>query len=498
MRIAVGSLKQESNTFSPFLTDLEFFDADTRLRGDAVLRFAREARVELTGFLDALEADGHTAVPLAASHACSAGPLRRAAFATLLEELLAPLRAAMPVDAVLLALHGALVLENHPDGDALILHAVRETTGPGVPVAASLDLHGHITPEMLAPADLLVGFKRYPHTDLYETGARAARLLLDRLRGRIRPAMALAKRRMVLSPVRTTTDLPPFRDLMARTEALAADGAVLAASLFPVQPWLDVPDLGFAALVATDGDPEAARRIADALAGEAWDRRGECDPRLVPLDEALRRGIAARRGPVVIGDTRDAPSGGAPGDNNAVLRTLLAHGIDRGSRTALLMLTDAPAAAAAHRAGAGARISVPLGHTLSREHGSPVTVAAVVRALGDGRYRVTGPSMTGAVWRLGPTAVLAIGGIQVVVTERPAMQWDPGLYRAFGVDPAAADLVFVKSPSHFRVAYAPIASELILAETPGCTCCNMQRLHFRRARPLSPLDPLDASSARLV
>jgi microcystin degradation protein MlrC len=490
VRIAVGSLKQESNTFSPITSDLEFFDADTRLGGEEILPFARRTRIELSGFLNALEDVGATPVPLTAAHACSGGPLVREAFETLLEDLLARLRRALPVDAVLLALHGALVLEDDPDAEALILRAVREVVGPSIPIAVSLDLHGHITPQMVAGADILVGFKKYPHTDMYETGGRTARLLLDRLAKRIRPTMALAKRHMILSPVRTNTDVPPFKDLMARTEALEADGRVLAASLFPVQPWLDVPDLGFAALVVTDDDPHGARRIADALADDAWARRAECDPHLAPLEDAIERGLAARCGPVVIGDSGDAPSGGAQGDSNAVLRALLARGVDRSGRTALLTLVDAPAVRAAHQAGVGAHVTLALGHSISREQGHPVPVAGVVRMLGDGRYRITGPGMTGVLVSLGRTAVLAAGGIQILLAERPTMEWDPGLYRSVGLEPSEMDLVFVKSPSHFRVAYGPLATELIMAETPGPTCCNMHKLQFRRAtRPLYPFDP---------
>jgi len=490
VRVAVGSLKQESNTFTPVKSGLEFFEVDTRLDGEAILPFARRARIELSGFLDALESERATPVPLIAAHACSSGPLVREAFDALLADLLTRLRGALPVDAVLLALHGALVLEDDPDADGLILCAVREVVGPRIPIAASLDLHGHITPRMVAHADILVGFKKYPHTDMYETGVRTARLLLNRLANRIRPVMALAKRHMILSPVRTTTDVPPFRDLMARTDALEAEGRVLAASLFPVQPWLDVPDLGFAALVATDNDPDGAERIANALADEAWARRTECDPQLLPLDEAIERALAATRGPVVIGDSGDAPSGGAQGDSNAVLRALLAHRVDQSGRSALLTLVDPPAVRAAHKAGVGAQVALALGHSISREEGQAIPITGVVRTLGDGRYRISGQGMTGVVVNMGRTAVLATGGIQILLAERPTMEWDPGLYRSIGLEPSEMDLVFVKSPSHFRVAYGPLAADLIMAETPGSTCCNMRKLRFRRAtRPLYPFDP---------
>jgi microcystin degradation protein MlrC len=497
MRIAVGSIMQESNTFSPVKAGLDFFTADYLLRGEEVASLARRARVEISGFFATLAGAGAVPVPLLAAHACSGGPLLRGAFDTLANELLARLRAALPVEGVLLALHGGLVLEDDPDAEGLILQAVRDVVGPAVPVAASLDLHGHVTPKMVAQADILVGYKKYPHTDMYESGVRVARLLLDRLAGRIRPAMALAKRHMILSPVRTTTDVPPFADLMAETETLEARGQALAASLFPVQPWLDVPDLGFAALVVTDDDPAGAKRIAEALGGKAWERRAECDPRLVPLDEAVRHALAADRGPIVIGDSGDAPSGGAPGDSSAVLAALLAHGVDRSGRTALLTLVDAPAVQAAHTAGVGAEVTLSLGHSVSRAQGRPLLLESRIRTLGDGRYRIAGPGMTGVEVSLGRTAVVARGGIEILLLERPAVEWDPSLYRSAGLEPAGADLVFVKSPSHFRVGYAPLAADLIMAETPGCTCCNMSKLQFHRAtRPLYPVDAAPIADER--
>ena len=489
MRVAVGGLSQESNTFVPMKSDLEVFRARTLLRGDAVLDFARRTRVELTGFLDVLARGGAAPMPLIEAQGGASGPLRRVAFDTLLGELLARLRAAMPVDGVLLSLHGALVLEDHPDGDGLVLQAVREAVGPDVPVAASLDLHGHITALMADQADILVGYKKYPHTDMYETGARTARLLLGRLARRLGPVTVHAKRHMLLSPVGATTDAPPLRDLMDRTEALESSGDILAGSLFPVQPWMDIPDLGFAAVVVADRDRDRARAVAESLCDEAWRRRAEFAPNLVPLDEAIRLGLAAARGPVVIGDSGDSPTGGSAGDNNGVLRALLAHHAERSGKTVLLTLADAPAVAAAHAAGVNAELTVPLGHTVSRDDGRPLTVTGRVQTLGDGDFTMTGPGMTGVRQSMGRTAVLAIGGIHIVLMERPTIEWDPALHRSVGQDPTSMDVVFVKSPSHFRVSYRPFAAELMIAATPGPNCCDMSKLKFHNVtRPLYPLD----------
>jgi microcystin degradation protein MlrC len=488
MRIAIGCLQQESNTFSPFPTGIETFRANYLLKGEEIFAGLGGARVEVPGMLAVLQEAGAEPVPLIATHALAGGAVTRAALDELLGELLARLKAALPVDAVLLALHGAMVLEDDSDADGAILAAVREVVGPEVPVAASLDLHGHITQRMLDHADILVGYHCYPHIDMYETGQRTARWLLEMLAGKVKPALAMGKRHMVLSPNGATTVAGPFKRLMEQAVALEQGGEVLAASLFPVQPWLDIPDLGYAALVMTDGDPEGAKRIAQQLAADAWAVRDQFDPDLVPLAEAIRRGMAAD-GLTVIGDSGDATTGGAPGDSAAVLKELLAQGVDRTDRLAYLTLVDPEAVQAAERAGIGAEVTMAVGHKVDRRYGEPLTVTGRVLTLCEGRYRVVGPGATGAPMNMGHAAVLAIGPIRLLLMTYPVSAWDASAFLAVGLDPRAATLLFAKSPSHFRVYYTTIARQIFNADTPGPTCCNMRSLTFTRVtRPLYPFD----------
>jgi microcystin degradation protein MlrC len=488
LRIAIGSIIQEGNTFAPTLTGFEEFAADFLWYGDELLEGYRDVRVEVAAFLQVLEEAGATPVPLLAAHACAGGPLTRAVMDHLVGELTARLRAALPVDAVLLALHGAMVVEDEPDAEAEILAAVRGVVGPSVPVASSLDLHGHITPRTLEHATILVGYQEYPHIDIYETGERTARMLLETLHGRLRPALALAKRPMIVSPVNARTTDGPLRRVVDAARQMERDGRVLAASLFPVQPWLDVPDLGFAALVVADGSAEAAQAAADQLAGMAWDARAEFEPEIVSLAEAVRIGLASQ-GTTVVGDAGDAPSSGAAADHAAVLRELLAQGADRAGRPIYLTLRDAAAAAACAEAGLGAEVTLKVGHTLTRAEGQPIEVQGRVCALTDGHYLMQGPGAAGLPMNMGPTAVLAIGDIRVALRSLPSLEWDPSLYRSVGLEPADAALVFVKSPGHFRVSYAPLANRLLVADTPGAARPNVRALQFSRVtRPLYPLD----------
>lgn len=491
-RVAVGQLAQETNHFVPMATTLAHFQRRLLLRGDAVLHGWGDAKVEVPGFLDVLRQAGAVALPLIAAGADSGGPVTRFAFETLLGEMLERLRAAHsasdgPVDAVLLALHGAMVLQDNDDPEAEIIARVRAMVGPDVPIAVSLDLHAHVTPAMLQPNVILVGYRAYPHIDMFETGQRTARLLLGRLDGTCAPVMALAKRPMVLSPVRARTVEPPLSEVAAAADAMMESGEVLHAALFPVQPWLDVPDLGFAALVVGHGDQAAAQRAAEQLADLAWARRHGFEPELTPLDQAIATGLR-QPGMTLLGDAGDGPTGGSGADRTDVLRALLAAGAERHDRPILLTLNDAPAAAAAHAAGIGASITVSLGGTLTGAE--KVTLTARVEALSDGDFIALDAGAKGMAMHHGASAVLALGALRIAVRSVPGWEWDTNLYRSLGLDPAAAGMVFVKSPGHFRVAFGPLAARTLMANTEGPTVADMRRVPWTRVtRPLFPLDP---------
>lgn len=301
--------------------------------------------------------------------------------------------------------------------------------------------------------------------------------------------MALAKRPMIISPVDGRTTEGPLSEV-AQTARDLEQGAILYCSIFPVQPWLDVADMGFAALVCADGDQAAAQRAADTLADMTFARREALLPKLISLEDAIHAALGSS-GLTVVGDCGDAPSGGAAGDNISVLRSLLTLGVDRADRLTYLTLVDPAAAAAASAAGIGATLTVPLGHTQSVNDGKPLTVTAVVRTLANGEYVFSDKSMQGTVIQMGLTAVLSIGSIRIAVRSIGGFEWDTGLFTSVGLDLSKPALVFVKSPSHFRTAFAPIADRILISDTPGPTAANMLRVPFVNVRrPIHPLDPI--------
>ncbi len=491
MRIAIAELKQETNSFVPFSTTLETFRDQYIWHGDELLTKFGAQRTEIPAFLDVLAAAGATPVPLLAAFALASGPLTRACFEALVRPLVDGIAHAGPLDGVLLALHGAMVVDDEPDSEAEILERVRAVLPKGLPIVVTLDLHGHITQRMIQPDVAYIGYREYPHIDMYETGERGARLLLDWIAGRVQPVMAVAKRHMVMSPDAARTTAPPLSEVVAAGRAMEAAGRVLHVSLFPVQPWMDVPDLGFAALVCADGDAATAQAAAEELAEMTWQRRARFEPDLTPLEEVIRIGLSSE-GLTVASDAGDTPSGGSAADSTAVLRALLAAGAAAAGRLTYLTMCDAEAAAEAARAGPGATVTLTVGHKRSRD-GEPLVVTGVVRVISDGTYVFSGPGAPGMPGAMGLTVVLAIGDIRLNLRSIPHLEWDLGVHESVGLDPRRAALIFVKSPSHFRISYTPIATRVLIADTPGPTCANMRRIAFTQVtRPFWPMDWNDA------
>jgi microcystin degradation protein MlrC len=490
MRIAIAQIIQESNSFAPFETTREHFAAQYIRTGAGVFEELGAAFVEITGMRQVLHDAGAEAVPLLATHGSCGGPLTRDCFDSLLDDLLGELERAGALDGVLLALHGSMAAEDENDCESEILEKVQALLPAGAPVGVSLDLHGHVTPRMLRDDVFFVGYAAYPHIDMFETGQRTARIMIDRLAGKVRPVMALAKRPMIISPVNGRTTEGPMTAVVAEARRMEADGEVLAASYFMVQPWLDFEDIGFAALVCADGDATAGQAAADRLADMTWELRDALLPRLTSLEEAIQVGLAGP-GTTVVGDCGDAVSGGAGGDNATVLRTLLALDADKAESVTYLTLVDAPAAARAAEAGVGAEVTLQLGYTLSVDDGAPLTVTAAVRALTDGVFTMAA-GLAGAETNFGLTAVLVIGSLRVAVRSVGGLEWDTGQYTSVGLELSKAGLVFVKSPSHFRATFAGHASRILTADTPGAARVNIREVAYKNVRrPIHPLDEFE-------
>jgi microcystin degradation protein MlrC len=485
MAVAIASLQQETNTFSPVGT--RYRDFDPVFGAGALDRHAGKP-TEMGGFIDVLRRSGKRPVPLCAAWAITANRLARKDFLRFVAEFSRRLAGCGRPEALLLAMHGAQAADGEDDVTGCVLQRARRILGKSVPIAVTLDLHANVTPRMVEHADVIVGYQTYPHVDLYETGQKAARLALRMAQGRLKPAMALRKLPLIVPAETMPTTSGPMRRLIDRATRLESTGQAESVSVFGVQPWLDVRDMGCSVVVVTSGDPDASERHASVLARRFWNARKEFDVRLTPVREAIRRALRVPGGPVVLAESSDSTGSGSPGDSTGVLRELVAANLPEPST---IFVVDPGAVAQAMRAGVGNSLALDVGGAFDRKNSRPVRLRARVRLLSDGRWQPTIRGYSaGTEVAMGRTAVLEAGSVRILVSERSAMTLDPELFRSHGIEPCRTKIVVVKSPAGFRAAYEPIAKAIFIVDTPGVSTANLQTLLFRRVpRPIYPLDP---------
>ncbi len=497
MKFLVARLNHETNTFSPVRTPLAAFEPR---HGEAALDEQRDARTAMGAFIRLLEArpGSELVTPLSAT-ANPSGTVDGDAY----EQLAASIVDALTddIDAVLLDLHGAMVAEHVPDGEGELLRRLRERR-PAVPIAVALDLHGNVTEAMVSRADIIVGFKTYPHIDMAETGEHAGRLLLDWLDGKCRPVLRWRQLPLLSHTLRSNTNEGAMQRAVDAARAVEKQPGVLAANVMAGFSLADFRDAGMSVLVVSDGDAALAERVAGELADRIWNDRDGFVYRSEALAESLRRAgeLAAQpgHGPVLLLDHSDNVMSGGSCDTMDVLVAALDAGL---TGMAVGPLCDPQAVAQLWSAPDGTRVEVDLGNRLpfhARDTRRPLRVAATLRAHGDGRFTVSGPIYTGAQIDMGRTLLLDLGSAVVVVTERRVEPYDIGVFRCVGIDPAAQRFLLLKSRMYCRPVFCPMARALVECDSDsgGPTSSNYALFRFRQLRrPVYPLDPPDRLAA---
>ncbi len=478
--ILVAECKQEISSFNPVRSHYADFAVS---RGEEMFARHRRVKSEVSGALQVIRARADvTLVPTYSARAItSAGTLAGPDFDRIRGEFLEALRRAPRADGAYFSLHGAMAAENEEDVEGRLLEEARQILGEAMPVVVSLDLHGVLTDRMLRHSDAVVMFQTYPHVDFFETGQRAARLLLRLLDRAVRPVTAAVTVPALVRGDELITETGLLGTIIREAQAIEKSPGGLVAGMFIGNPFTDVPGLCTRSLVVTDGDPERARREALRLAERFWSVRERLQARLTPLPQAIREAREAA-GTVIFVDAADATSSGAPGDSNAILRGLVEQEYPG---RALLPLVDPPAVQDAFAAGVGATIQTRLGGALDPRW-APLPARARVRLLSDGRFR---SESHGDEWDAGRTAVLEVGRHTVVCTSRAVSLYDRSLFLAHGQDPQRFDLVVQKSPHCQDRFFKAWAARLINVDVPGATSANLKSLgHTRCLRPMFPLD----------
>lgn len=491
LRIAIGSFMHESHAFSPRLTRLSDFDAGHLVRGAEIPAFFAGTRTELAAFLTAGTQEGWNCIPLLAARATPSGLVEAETYARLKEELLTRLRDALPVQGVLLALHGAMGVEGLPDGEGDLLAAVRRQVGPSVPVIVTLDMHANVTAQMADTATALIGYQTYPHVDQHERGQEAAQLMARTLRGEISPVTVRVAPPALITSMNMRTAEGPMAALVAQARALTSEPGILAATAFGGYPYADFADCRPSAVVVADADSGRAEEVARGLARAIWERRHEFHAALLSPEEAIRqtREMLEHRGsgPIALVDVTDNPASAGTGDTTGLLAAMLAADLPN---AAFGTLYDPESVERAIAAGVGNRVDLALGGKCAPQFGGPVRVTATVRTLSDGRFRNKGPMNRGVEMQMGRTAVVQVSGMQVVLTEFPVAPIDPEAFRRVGIDPADLSLLGIKAKNHFRAGYEPFLRAILLVDAPGLATLDLSRLPYKQIqRPIWPLDP---------
>ena len=484
MRIAIASYGQETSSFSPVPTTLETFELYGLFEGDEILHKCREVG-SIGGFLQTMDAGlDWTPLPIIHGWAGASGALTAETLDFFADKIRTGLEQALPVDAVYFALHGAAVAEQAHDSETYLLDIVRAVIGDDVPLVASLDHHANLTQGMVDGIDALVAHRTQPH-DQFETGVLAGQLLLGILRHGTKPTTAWRKIPLITHQEQFLTSGGSMKAWFDLARDMEARPGVLSASTLPMQPWLDEPEGGWAVAVVTDGDQSMAESLADELADKAWSMRESfCRLDSITPEAAVRQGVAAEGGLVVLSDTGDSVWGGATGDSTTILAELIRQQV---SAMTLVPMEDAETVKAAIAVGVGGTLTTMVGGRQDPIFGRPLQVTAKVAAIGGGRFDV---QLLGfESFDPGRAVLLEIGTIRLLVNENRGIGGNhPAVYEQFGIDIADAHMVVLKTASNWQY-YQQWISEVIRVDTPGGTTSHLEELPWQHLpRPIYPLD----------
>ncbi len=495
-RIAIGGLHHETNTFAPLKATYEEFLQGGGWpgiqRGQAFFETFPGMNLPIAGGIEVLGGHGHTLLPLVWAAATPSAHVTEDAYERILGMMLEDLRAAGPLDGIFLDLHGAMVTEHLDDGEGELLRRVRGVVGRDIPLVTSLDLHANVTRQMIDFSDVMVAYRTYPHIDMAETGKRAAEVLHRLLLGERKPSKALEVLPFLIPlPWQCTMTEPGgavYRDL----ERIERETGVLL-SFTPGFPAADFEDCG-GVVFGYAADPGRTREAVRLLTAAICRREGEFAGRIYGADDGVAEALRRPTGkPIVLADTQDNPGAGGSSDTVGLLEALVRAKVPD---AALAVMWDPASAAAAHAAGQGATVTLDLGGKSGAPGQHPFHGSFVVEAIGTGEFIGTGPMYGGAHMKLGPMALLRIGGVRVVTATRKVQAADQAIFRHLGVEPTTTHILALKSSVHFRADFAPIAQDILVVKAPGAMLADPADLPFKRLRPGIRLRPLGPAFAR--
>ncbi len=482
-RILVGGIWHETNTFSPLATDLDAFRRFQLLEGQALLAELAGTNTEIGGMIDAAGQDLELVASMHAG-AIPSGLVTRAALDMIVDRLCHDATSSGPLDGILLALHGAMVAEGIDEADAHVAQRLRAAVGPELPIVATFDSHANMTIALVEAVDVLVGYDTLPHIDMGDRGREAVAILRRLLASGERPAKAFCKIPLLSVPQKQATTEAPMQLVSELRERLEADPRIWTCSAILGFPYCDVPQLGMATLAY--GEASGARAACEAVASGFWARRRDFLPTLETCDDAVAAAARLNTRPHMLVEPADNVGGGAPGDGTFVLRALIEARVQAG----VAVIWDPQAAGDAVALGVGAIFTGPIGGKTIALHGEPVRVSGRILFAGPVRYRRDKRYFNGQLVDMGPSAVIDVGGLKLVLTSERIMPFDTAHLRSVGIDPAQEKFIAMKCGSNWSSGFGDLAAGFAYVDTPGITSSNLERMPFARfTAPVFPFVP---------
>ncbi len=487
MKFVIAQMEHETNTFSPVPTPWEAFGPNGPYLGADAHRAMKGTRTPIGAFIDLAEKEGAEIVTPLAAFSYPSGPVDGAAYDRFCDVICSTV--AKGCDAIFLDLHGAMVVKDRTgDGEGTLLEKVR-AAAPDTPIAVSLDLHANVTEKMVSNANVIAGYKTYPHIDMYETGELAGSILLRYLKGEVNPVMVWGNVPILAQTLKMNTAEGAMKDFADAARQVQRDGA-LAASAFGGFPMADIPEAGMSSIVVTDGDRAAAQTARDHILSVAWSQKEDFVWRDEPLEDAIAAAKRMTDGPVLLLDHPDNCASGATQDTMHVLKEALRQGL---TGIAVGPIRDPEAADILIKAGVGAQVSLPVGGKMDmpaiKRKGEPLQLSGTVRNITDGEYTITGPQFTGVRAAMGRTVVFDTGAAEIVITERLQEPWDLGVFTSVGIDPTSKKYLLLKSRMYFRPVFLPIAKGVVYCDGVGVASSDWRMFNYEHLRrPIYPLD----------
>lgn len=492
MKFLLATIKHETNTFSPVPTDIARFSLGEAMpiTGERAKLLRKGTGTAIGGYMEVLESNGIEFDVAVVAEARPSGPVEQLAFEAIVAPVIEALRTGSYA-AVLLDLHGAMVTEQFDDAETEILHRVRAVAA-NMPIGVTLDMHANVYEKTVELATVITGYHTYPHVDAKDAGIRAARLVIDTVRGKINPRLAWCNAPMLPHIMRQGTHDGPNQLLQRECMRMEREGHVLAASVFTGFPHADIHDAGLSVVVCTNDDAELASHSSEALRQQAWEARQAFVFQGSPLMESLAHAKTSTQFPVVILDHCDNASSGGTMDTTVVLNAVLEQGFED---AVFFAIHDPAVVGQAIALGKGREAVFSLGgkqqNLATCEDNPSLILRACVKTISDGRVTLRGPMMAGMTVNMGPSVVLTCSGVDIVVVSNHVEPSDLSYFSTLGLDVHELKYLILKSRVHWRAGFGDLARCIVEADGIGVTGSDYTKFNYTKVRrPIFPLDPL--------